>query len=196
MLINVPFTLVPLCSKGNALFIFLQRKQWFFDYLLHKLWRKCQIFNLQWAPPPWVGSRGHMVHTLASGWILKPPGHTICVRSTVVQTSRNCASFELQLHDSNPMFFCKNHFQHPNVLFYHGSDFTFGRFTPQASPAFVAVLAKTCGGHQKFKNNQKHLKPRHTGSLWYLVYTKNMKLEKSQIFHRYPIKKCQSGRNK
>ena len=27
------------------------------------------------------------------------------------------------------MIFGKNHFQYPNVLFYHGSDFTFGRFT-------------------------------------------------------------------
>ena len=77
-----------------------------------------------------MGSRGHMVHTLASGSILKPPEHPFCVRSTVGQTSRNCASFELQLHDSNPVIFGKNHFQHPNVLFYHGSDFTFGRFTP------------------------------------------------------------------
>ena len=134
-----------------------------------------KYFIFQWAPPPWVGSRGHMVHTLASGSILKPPEHPICVRSTVGQTSRNCASFELHLHDSNLVIFCKNHFHHPNVLFYHGSDFTFGRFTPQASPAFVVVLAKTCGGHQKFKNNQKHLKPRHsTGPLQYLVYTKKI----------------------
>ena len=77
-----------------------------------------------------VASRVHMIHTLAACWILKPPEHPIRVRSTVGQTSRNRVSFELQLHDSNPMIFGKNHFQHPNVLFYHGSDFSFGRFTP------------------------------------------------------------------
>ena len=77
-----------------------------------------------------VASRGYMIHTLAACWILKPPEHPIRVRPTVGQTSRNRVSFELQLHDSNLMIFCKNYFHHPNVLFYHGSDFTFGRFTP------------------------------------------------------------------
>ena len=48
-----------------------------------------------------VASRGHMIHTLAACWILKPPEHPIRVRSTVGQTSRKRVSFELQLHDSN-----------------------------------------------------------------------------------------------
>ena len=141
------------------------RKQSFFVSGCKNCEGSTKYFNFQYAAPPWVGCRIHMVHTLASGSILVPPEHLFCVWSTVGQTSWNCVSFELQLHDSNPMFFCKNHFQHPNVLFYHGNDFTFGRFTPQASPTFVVVLAKTCWGHQKFKNNQKHLKLRHTGSL-------------------------------
>ena len=52
-----------------------------------------------------VASRGHMIHTLAACWILKPLEHPIRVRSTVGQTSRKRVSFELQLHDSNLIIF-------------------------------------------------------------------------------------------
>ena len=152
MLINVPFTLVPLCSKEIALFIFFSEKTVIFLFLDAK---NCEgstkYFNLQCAPPPWVGSRGHMVYTIASGRILKPPGHPICVWSTVGQTSRNCASFDLQLHDSNLIIFCKNHFHHLNVLFYHGSDFTFGRFTPRHHLPSSPFWPKLAGGTKNSK---------------------------------------------
>ena len=121
MLINVPFTLVPLCSKEIHTYFFVSGCE--------NCEGSTKYFNFQCAPPPWVGSRVHMVHTLASGSILKPPENPFCIRSTVGQTSRNCVSFKLQLHDSNPMIFCENHFQHPNVLFYHESVFSSGRFT-------------------------------------------------------------------
>ena len=130
MLINVPFTLIPLCSKENALFIFFSAKTVVFHLLSAQIVKEAPNILFSSGPHhPWVGSRGHMVHTLASGSILKPREHPFCVRSTVGQTSRNCVSFELQLHDSNLMIFCKNNFHHPNMLFYHGFDVTFGRFT-------------------------------------------------------------------
>ena len=98
--------------------------------------------------PGWL--LGDMVHTLASGWILKPPEHPIYVRSTVGQTSRKCVSFELQLHDSNTMIFGKNHFQHPNVLFYHGSNFSFGDSPPRHHLPSSPFWPKVAGENNDF----------------------------------------------